>query len=445
MWRSSSRCATATCRCRRCAGDTTAFTLDIEAAADGDARRPQLLARYTLRQPQRPAQPLHAAAGAAAVAGQPAAAVPDDAGRRQPGAAAGWADGALQVNGRVAALRGRAAATAAPFVATAFGSARWPPTPALDALETRSGTRRRCCCPHRAARRASAQTIGWTAPLAGSRRSPIADAGARRALRRGRAHDWRERLNRLQLTAARRRRSRSPTRCARRSRRCSFARRPGAATRHALVRAHLDPRRRDDGRGLLRLGEIDAAREFIDWFAPLHLRLGQGAVLRRRARRRSGGRERQPRPVPLRGGRAMAPHARPRTARRATGRRCSARARYMETLAPERAYDGEPRTASAPPASASMPPSISHEGYSDKPAHSYWDDFWALRGYKDAVLIARRARPRARRAALVARWRDEFERELAASIPRPRALHRIDFIPGAADRGDFDAPRRRSR
>jgi glycogen debranching enzyme len=28
-----------------------------------------------------------------------------------------------------------------------------------------------------------------------------------------------------------------------------------------------------------------------------------------------------------------------------------------------------------------MPASISHEGYSAKPMHSYWDDFWALAGY----------------------------------------------------------------
>ena len=33
-----------------------------------------------------------------------------------------------------------------------------------------------------------------------------------------------------------------------------------------------------------------------------------------------------------------------------------------------------------------MPASISHEGYSAKPMHSYWDNFWALRGYKDAAL-----------------------------------------------------------
>ena len=35
-----------------------------------------------------------------------------------------------------------------------------------------------------------------------------------------------------------------------------------------------------------------------------------------------------------------------------------------------------------------MPPSISHEGYSDKAAYSYWDDFWAYTGYRSAVELA---------------------------------------------------------
>ena len=35
------------------------------------------------------------------------------------------------------------------------------------------------------------------------------------------------------------------------------------------------------------------------------------------------------------------------------------------------------------------PKSISHEGYSAHPVHSYWDDFFLLRGLKDAVTIAR--------------------------------------------------------
>ena len=31
--------------------------------------------------------------------------------------------------------------------------------------------------------------------------------------------------------------------------------------------------------------------------------------------------------------------------------------------------------------------SISHEGYSAKPMHSYWDDFFTMKGLKDAVEI----------------------------------------------------------
>jgi len=35
-----------------------------------------------------------------------------------------------------------------------------------------------------------------------------------------------------------------------------------------------------------------------------------------------------------------------------------------------------------------LPQSISHEGYSAKPMHSYWDDFFALKGLKDAAFLA---------------------------------------------------------
>ena len=85
-----------------------------------------------------------------------------------------------------------------------------------------------------------------------------------------------------------------------------------------------------------------------------------------------------------------------------------------------------------------MPPSISHEGYSDKPAYSYWDDFWALRGYKDAVQIAQALGD----TANAVRWavsRDEFEADLAASITATAKHYKLDHIAGAADRGDFDA------
>src|SRR5206468_1074141 len=38
---------------------------------------------------------------------------------------------------------------------------------------------------------------------------------------------------------------------------------------------------------------------------------------------------------------------------------------------------------------AILPASISHEGYAAYPVHSYWDDFFALRGLKDAADMAR--------------------------------------------------------
>jgi hypothetical protein len=85
-----------------------------------------------------------------------------------------------------------------------------------------------------------------------------------------------------------------------------------------------------------------------------------------------------------------------------------------------------------------MPPSISHEGYSDKPAYSYWDDFWALIGYEDAAeLAATLDKPDV--GAQLARARDEFRSDLIASLKASAAQHGVNYLPGSADRGDFDA------
>jgi len=85
-----------------------------------------------------------------------------------------------------------------------------------------------------------------------------------------------------------------------------------------------------------------------------------------------------------------------------------------------------------------LPPTISHEGYSDKAAYSYWDDFWGLLGYKDAVFIAQTLGD-AEAAARYAAARDQFAADIRASIVATAAHHDIDWIAGAADRGDFDA------
>ena len=84
-----------------------------------------------------------------------------------------------------------------------------------------------------------------------------------------------------------------------------------------------------------------------------------------------------------------------------------------------------------------LPASISHEGYSAKPMHSYWDDFWGLRGYRDAALLAQvLGKPEA--AALAAQG-DEFERELFASLRQSSKEHKVNYLSGAAELGDFDA------
>ncbi|WP_395943949.1 discoidin domain-containing protein [Brevundimonas sp.] len=85
-----------------------------------------------------------------------------------------------------------------------------------------------------------------------------------------------------------------------------------------------------------------------------------------------------------------------------------------------------------------LPPTISHEGYSDKAAYSYWDDFWGLLGYKDAVFIAETLGD-AEAAARYAAARDQFAADIRASIAATATHHGIDWIAGAADRGDFDA------
>ena len=85
-----------------------------------------------------------------------------------------------------------------------------------------------------------------------------------------------------------------------------------------------------------------------------------------------------------------------------------------------------------------LPPSISHEGYSAKPMHSHWDNFFALRGLKDAAMLAGvlGKGDDQRRIATLA---DSMRAGILESIRLSMAHHKIDFIPGSADLGDWDA------
>jgi hypothetical protein len=85
-----------------------------------------------------------------------------------------------------------------------------------------------------------------------------------------------------------------------------------------------------------------------------------------------------------------------------------------------------------------LPESISHEGYSAHPVHSYWDDLWAIKGLSDAAELAH-SLGRDEEARQLVASRDEFRSDVHASIRRVIASRGIDFIPGSADLADLDA------
>lgn len=186
--------------------------------------------------------------------------------------------------------------------------------------------------------------------------------------------------------------------------------------------------------GLLRMGRDDAVLEYLDWYAPFQFENGKVPCCVD---------DRGSDPVPENDSHgelifAIADYAR-HTGDDAFLRRMWPHVRgafaYMETL---RASERTPANRAVDPAFyGMMPASISHEGYSAKPMHSYWDNFWALRGYKDAVWIAERLGERDE-ATRMAAARDEFRIDLAASLRAATARHGIDYLPGAAELGDFD-------
>ncbi len=109
---------------------------------------------------------------------------------------------------------------------------------------------------------------------------------------------------------------------------------------------------------------------------------------------------------------------------------------YMDSLRHER-MTSKYTVGANKPFYGLLPESISHEGYSAQPMHSYWDDFFALRGFKDAAFIARELdKPE---AAKFAEFRSSFRSNLFESIRQVVILRKIDYIPGSVELADFDA------
>jgi len=188
------------------------------------------------------------------------------------------------------------------------------------------------------------------------------------------------------------------------------------------------------GEALLRLGHPDVAAAFLAWYAPYQFVSGKvpccveanGAV-----------------PVPENDSHGelihlaaeLARYTHDRAALAAIWPRVQAAARYLDELRQSERTPAN-QTAGRRAQYGLLPPTISHEGYSAKAAYSYWDDFWGLIGLRDAAWIAAEL---GAPAAVLTVQADDFERDLLASITASAADHHVDYIPGAAELGDFDA------
>ena len=84
-----------------------------------------------------------------------------------------------------------------------------------------------------------------------------------------------------------------------------------------------------------------------------------------------------------------------------------------------------------------LPESASHEGYLAHPVHSYWDDFWALRGLQAAAELATTIGSN-EDAALWKNEADAFLHDLVRSIESVIATRNLQYIPGSVEWADFD-------
>lgn len=186
---------------------------------------------------------------------------------------------------------------------------------------------------------------------------------------------------------------------------------------------------------LLRMGHPEAVRDFIEWFAPFQYENGKIPCCAS---------ERGPDPVTendshgqfiwliaeyyrYTGDRALVERMWPHVV---------AAVAHMDSLRGQRRTT-EWRAPEKRKFFGLLLPSISHEGYPN-PMHSYWDDFFAYRGYVDAAYLAEVLGCSADQARFAAA-RDTFGHDLAASIAATMADKGIDYVPGCAELGDFDA------
>lgn len=417
------------------------ISLDVTAVATGNAQQTQLLGRYTVTNHGRKTQTFKLVLALRPFQVNPPMQFLNTPGGVRSIHSMAWDRQAVSVDGqqRVWPLEAPDAFVAARFetghildqVARAHSSAAQY---LEDAFGYASGALvyQVMLPPHRS------KTFNLLMPLSGGVQLP---ADARRGDRWAQqqhdrvAADWRDKLNRVRLQV------------------------PGAgqlivdslrtALAHILMSrdgAALQPGTRSYARswirdgammeeGLLRLGQERVASDFVQWFAPYQFASGKVpcCVDRRGAD-----------PVPENDSHGQLIFAVAELYRYTRDRSQLERlwpyveraAAYMETLR-QSERTTQNRGGERQAFWGLMPASISHEGYSAKPMHSYWDNFWSLRGFKDAAWLAG-VLGHAQAAQRIAARRDEFQRELHQSLLLTARQHGINYLSGAAELGDFD-------
>ncbi len=277
-----------------------------------------------------------------------------------------------------------------------------------------------------------AATVAWVAPLtdAAPVAAPSGAPGAWLDRRQAEvASAWRERLGRVTFTAPPAARPVVDT--VRTSLAFMLMSRTGPTLRPG-TRSYDRSWIRDGAmisEGLLRLGEGDVAADYLRWYAPHQFPDGQVPCCVD-ARGADPTLENDSEGELIHLAAEVYRYGGDKVLLRALWPRVEAAAGHMDGLRGSTAAD-------PPMVRGLLTPSISHEGYSSKPAYSYWDDFWGLLGYQDAVFIAGALNEPGPLARLTGA-RDDLRRDLYASLTASVRAHGIDYIPGAADLGDFD-------
>jgi hypothetical protein len=111
-------------------------------------------------------------------------------------------------------------------------------------------------------------------------------------------------------------------------------------------------------------------------------------------------------------------------------------AEYLVHLRAQRMTDAE-RGDSRRDRYGLLPESASHEGYLAHPVHSYWDDFWGIRGLQACADLCERAG----HPGEAIRWRGEaeaFQNDVLRSLERVIRQKDLHYIPGSVEWADFD-------